>query len=148
MVGEMACRFTWLSGLLFDEYRKRQTAEGFTWGTEMPRLSTVVLHHQPQQQQEHNAQHRTNQAANGQRGWGRGTGGQPSRPLDASGRELCLQWNRGVCSYGDRCNLEHHAPPVGKGIPPKNTWPVASARQQQRRHSRPRSTSGSAQQQR
>ena len=28
----MACRFTWLSGLLFDEYRKRQTAEGFTWG--------------------------------------------------------------------------------------------------------------------
>ena len=50
----MACRFTWLSGLLFDEYRKRQTAEGFTWGTEMPRLSTVVLHHPPQQQQ-HNA---------------------------------------------------------------------------------------------
>ena len=36
MVGQMACRFTWLSGLLFDEYRKRQTAEGFTWGTEVP----------------------------------------------------------------------------------------------------------------
>ena len=70
----MACRFTWLSGLLFDEYRKRQTAEGFTWGTEVPRLSTVVLHRRPQQQQQHNAQHRTDQAANGQegRGWGEG----------------------------------------------------------------------------
>ena len=32
----MACRFTWLSGLLFDEYRKRQTAEGFTWGQRCP----------------------------------------------------------------------------------------------------------------
>ena len=78
----MACRFTWLSGLLFDEYRKRQTAEGFTWGTKVPRLSTVVLHHRPQQQQQqHNAQHRsdeslhrTDQAANGQCGWGRGEG--------------------------------------------------------------------------
>ena len=64
----MACRFTWLSGLLFDEYRKRQTAEGFTWGTKVPRLSTVVLHHRPQQQQQHNAPRRTNQAANGQSG--------------------------------------------------------------------------------
>ena len=71
----MACPFTWLSGLLFDEYRKRQTAEGFTWGTEVPRLSTVVLHHRPQQQQQqHNAQHRTDQEANGQRGQGRGEG--------------------------------------------------------------------------
>ena len=73
----MACPFTWLSGLLFDEYRKRQTADGFTWGTEVPRLSTVVLHYRPQQQQQqqqHNAQHRTNQAANGQRGQGRGEG--------------------------------------------------------------------------
>ena len=70
----MACRFTWLSGLLFDEYRKRQTAEGFTWGTEVPSLSTVVLHHRPQQQQ-HNAQHRTDQAANGREGWGWGVGG-------------------------------------------------------------------------
>ena len=125
----MACRFTWLSGLLFGEYRKRQTAEGFPWGTEVPRLSTVVLHHrlQQQQQQQHNAQHRTDQAANGQRGWGGGgwrggAGEQRSRPLGTSGRELCLQWNRGICSDGDRCSLEHHAPPVGKGIPPKNTW--------------------------
>ena len=92
---------------------------------EVPRLSTVVLHHRPQQQQQHNAQHRTDQAANGQGGGGGGVGkgGQRSRQLGASGRELCLQWNRGVFSYGDRCNLEHHAPPVGKGIPPKNIWP-------------------------
>ena len=69
----MACRFTWLSGLLFDEYRKRQTADGFTWGTEVPRLSTVVLHHRPQQQQ-HNAPRRTDQAANGQSGGGGGHG--------------------------------------------------------------------------
>ena len=41
---------------------------------EVPRLSTVVLHRRPQQQQQHNAQHRTDQAANGQegRGWGEG----------------------------------------------------------------------------
>ena len=38
----MACRFTWLSGLLFDEYRKRQTAEGFTWGTEVCLHSSFI----------------------------------------------------------------------------------------------------------
>ena len=44
MVGELACRFTWTSVLLFDEeYRQHQAAVGFPWGTEAPRLSTVLL---------------------------------------------------------------------------------------------------------
>ena len=44
MIGELACRFTWTSVLLFDEeYRQRQAAVGFPWGTEAPHLSTVLL---------------------------------------------------------------------------------------------------------
>ena len=113
MVGEMACRFTRLSVLNFDdEYRKRQAAEGFAWGTEAPHLSTVVLRDRPPQLQQY-GQRRTSQAANGQVG-------QRSRPLGASGRELCLQWNRGFCSYGARCNFEHSCTTCGKGHPSKD----------------------------
>ena len=37
MIGELACRFTWTSVLLFDEeYRQRQAAVGFPWGTKAP----------------------------------------------------------------------------------------------------------------
>ena len=44
MIGEMACRFIWISVLFFDEeYRQRQAAMGFPWGTEAPHLSTVLL---------------------------------------------------------------------------------------------------------
>ena len=44
MIGELACRFTWTSVLLFDEeYRQPQAAVGFPWGTEASHLSTVLL---------------------------------------------------------------------------------------------------------
>ena len=44
MIGELACRFTWTSVLLFnEEYRQRQAVVGFPWRTEAPHLSTVLL---------------------------------------------------------------------------------------------------------
>ena len=48
MIGELGCRFTWQSVLVFDnEYRQRQHQEGFRWGSEAPYLATVVLRDRP-----------------------------------------------------------------------------------------------------
>ena len=44
MIGELACRFTWMYALLFEEeYRQHHAAVGFPWGTEAPHLSTILL---------------------------------------------------------------------------------------------------------
>ena len=101
MVGEMACRFTWLSVLLFDdEYRQRQAAEDFKWGTDAPHLSTVTLRDR--------ASTGTPVARRG------GASGNQRGGSAASGREYCRQWNRGACSYGQRCNYEHACSTCGK----------------------------------
>jgi hypothetical protein len=95
MVGEMACRFTWQSVLVFDdEYRTRQAASDFAWGTDAPHLSTVVLRDRPQQQQGHKP--------------GGKAGVQNGRRLQApNGKEVCLQHTNATCSFGARCKYEH-----------------------------------------
>jgi len=106
MVGELAARFTWQSVLVFDdEYRQRQAAEGFPWGTDAPHLSTVVLRDRAAA-----APVATNTAR--QKG---GRSGQ--RPVGPSGREVCLQYNRGQCMYGARCRMEHVCATCGKEHP-------------------------------
>jgi len=91
MVGELACRFAWQSVLLFDEeYRQRQAAGDFEWGTDAPHLSTVILRDRaaplaaPRRQD-----------------------GPQRRPVTNTGREICIQYNKGGCTYGQRCRFEH-----------------------------------------
>ena len=97
-VSELACRFSWQSVLMYDhEYRGLQAAYGFRWGTDAPHLSTVALRERaniPGQGQSH------------QQGRG-GPGSTGKRRIAHSGREFCLQWNRGSCTFGTRCNYEH-----------------------------------------
>ena len=95
MVGELAARFTWQSVLVFDdEYRVRQAAQGFPWGTDAPHLSTVVLRDRALQQANNSNANKTSKQ-------------QGRRPVGQSGKELCLQYNAGNCTYGARCRLEH-----------------------------------------
>ena len=104
MIGEMACRFTWLSVLHFDEeYRQRQAAQGFAWGTEAPHLSTVTLRDRP---------------AHSQVGLRRG--GDKERQAGALGRDYCRQWNAGSCSYGAKCRFDHLCSTCGKDHPARD----------------------------
>ena len=101
MIGEMACRFTWLSVLHFDEeYRQRQAAQGFAWGTEAPHLSTVTLRDRP---------------AHSQVGLRRG--GDKERQ---AGRDYFRQWNAGSCSYGAKCRFDHLCSTCGKDHPARD----------------------------
>ena len=78
MIGELACRFTWTSVLLFDEeYRQRQAAVGFPWGTEAPHLSTVLLRDRQQGAAGSTQQRRPySQGSGGHRGAGIGSRSQ------------------------------------------------------------------------
>ena len=103
-IGELACRFTWTSVLLYDdEYRHLQAATGFRWGADTPHLSTVVL------------RERGTQLAGRQPG-ATGSSGVDKRRIMASATStpVCRQWNRGVCSYADRCNYSHTCLICGK----------------------------------
>ena len=98
-IHELACRFSWQSVLLYDqEYRALQATHAFRWGTDTPHLTTVALREKPQSSQ--------------QQQQGRGHGGAGStnnnkKRVAPSGREYCLQWNKGACAFGSRCNFEH-----------------------------------------
>ena len=96
MIGELGSRYTWQSVLTFDdEYRQRQAANGFPWGTEAPHLATVVLRDRVTQQQ-----HPPQRKAAG------GNDRRP-RPTGPAGKEVCMQYNRGACTFGTRCVFEH-----------------------------------------
>ena len=85
MVGELGCRFTWQSVLIFDdEDRQRQAAEKFARGTHAPHLATVVLRDRVN----------TGKWPNGYGSNGSG-GSHRQRPVGPGGKELCLQFNRG-----------------------------------------------------
>lgn len=110
MVGELGCRFTWQSVLVFDdEYRHRQASEQFAWGTEAPHLATVVL------------RDRVTSASTKRSGGGGGDSGSTGhrqRPTGPGGKEVCLQYNRGgSCAYGPRCKFEHACISCGKDHP-------------------------------
>jgi hypothetical protein len=98
MIGELAARFTWTSVVAFDdEYRQRQAAQKFKWGTPAPHLSTVVLREKP-----NNNNHINSNSSN----QGKKSGGG-RRPVGASGKELCLQFNRATCNWGPQCKYDH-----------------------------------------
>ena len=85
MVGKLGYRFTWQSVLIFDdEYRQREAAEKFAWGTDAPHLATVVLRDRVT----------TGKRPNGNGSNGSG-GSHRQRPVGPDGKELCLQFNRG-----------------------------------------------------
>ena len=100
-IGELACRYTWASVLAYDnEYRTQQTANSFRWGCDTQHLATVTLREKLQgttggRRQGDNSGMGTNRQDN----TGRRTG--------PGGKEICLLYNRGRCSYGPRCNFEH-----------------------------------------
>lgn len=94
MIGELAARFTWTSVVAFDdEYRQRQAATQFKWGTAAPHLCTVIL--------------REKTATNNQQSKKQGANSSGRRPVGASGKEVCLQYNRHTCHFGPRCQYEH-----------------------------------------
>ena len=97
-VGELACRYTWQSVLVYDtEYRTNQAAMRYRWGTDAPHLSMVALKEKQPQPLD---KKRSGPAIDNTSGLQRRRG--------PSGREICLQFNsaRG-CSFGSKCNLEH-----------------------------------------
>ena len=97
MIGELGCRFTWQSVLIFDdEYRQRQHKDQFRWGSEAPHLATVVLRDRPLP---------LSRVA------------QRQRPIPSTKKDICLQFNRGVCSYGLRCIYQHVCSSCGKDHP-------------------------------
>jgi hypothetical protein len=97
-VGEMACRYTWSSVLAYDQqYRVSQAAYGFRWGSDSQHLAMVALRER---------QPTTNQPPH-QRHQSRPTGTRLPRTVGPSGKEVCVQWNRGHCSFAQRCQYEH-----------------------------------------
>ena len=95
-IGELAARFTWASVLAYDqEYRCRQAAARFRWGADSQHLSTVLL------------KEKVTTTGPGPATPRRGTPGAAARRLGPGGREICLQFNSGKCSYGAKCNFEH-----------------------------------------
>ena len=90
-IGELASRYTWASVLAYDqEYRRRQAAARFRWGSDSQHLCTVLL----------------KEKAATPRGI-KQRGGQTGRRVGPGGKEVCIQYNHGKCSYGPRCNFEH-----------------------------------------
>ena len=90
-IGELASRYTWASVLAYDqEYRCRQAAARFRWGSDSQHLCTVLLKEKA-----------ATPAGISQRG------GQTGRRVGPGGKEVCIQYNHGKCSYGPRCNFEH-----------------------------------------
>ena len=113
MIGELGCRFTWQSVILYDdEYRQRQWVEGFAWGTSAPHLSTIIL------------RERTGQQPVPARGGRRDTyptGQRATNSATAAGRkEACRQFNRGDCSYGTACIYRHTCSTCGGQHPARD----------------------------
>lgn len=97
-LGEMASRYTWSSVLAYDhQYRVSQAAYGFRWGSDSQHLAMVAL--------------RERQPTNHQQHADRRQQSRPTRPsqriVGPSGKEVCMQWNRGHCSFAQRCQYEH-----------------------------------------
>ena len=102
-VGEMATRYTWSSVLGYDhQYRASQAAYGFRWGCDSQHLATIALRERqtPSHPNNPNKPQRPQQQ-------------RPPRPTPTptpcgpSGREVCVQWNRGNCAFAPRCKYEH-----------------------------------------
>ena len=72
------------------EYRRRQAAARFRWGSDSQHLCTVLLKEKA-----------ATPTGIKQRG------GQTGRRVGPGGKEVCIQYNHGKCSYGPRCNFEH-----------------------------------------
>ena len=99
MIGEVATRYTWQSVLMFDtEYRQRQAAHKSAWGDQAPHLCDHPLPSTPLQRQASSSRQRQ----------------QPTGP---SGKEVCLQYNRGSCSYVSQCVFDHMCASCRKNRP-------------------------------
>ena len=90
-IGELASRYIRASVLAYDqEYRRRQAAARFRWGSGSQHLCTVLL----------------KEKAATPTGI-KPRGGQTGRRVGPGGKKVCIQYNHGKCSYGPRCNFEH-----------------------------------------
>ncbi|KAK7096602.1 hypothetical protein V1264_005878 [Littorina saxatilis] len=115
-VSELACRYTWASVLMYDdEYRSLQAATGHRWGADTPHLSVVALREKPIGTGQQRQQPGTNVAA------------PNKRRTNAKGIPFCLQWNKGNCTYGDRCNFDHSCATCGKADHPSKDHALAGS---------------------
>lgn len=97
-IGELALRYTWQSVLLYDhQYRELQDAYGYRWGVDCPHLGTVCLRDRVPPK---------TSARSGVRG-ANGSSSTLSTPLTQREKPVCRQFNKGSCSYAERCNFQH-----------------------------------------
>jgi hypothetical protein len=77
-IAQMAQVFTWSSVLLFDREFRKECAAGQQWDREAPYLMSLLLRAE-----------RAEQA---------GFKGRRPQKMDATGRPVCIRWNRGACT--------------------------------------------------
>ena len=96
MVGELAARYEAVRAPIWRGVQT--TKQGFPWGTDAPHLGTDGHAAGPWVTADTTAEEGDNLT---------GVNSNRSRPIWPSGKELCLQFNRGTCHYGARCQYEH-----------------------------------------
>ena len=77
-------------------------AHKLAWGDQAPYLPTMILHHHPLQTP------MQRQASSSR---------QRQQPTGPSSKEVCLQYNRGSCSYGSQCVFDHMCASCRKNCP-------------------------------
>jgi hypothetical protein len=131
-VGEMATRYTWSSVLAYDDqYRKSQAAYGFRWGSDSQHLAMVALRDRQTTPQPPRRGHHVPPATLPR---------QAARVRAPSGREICVQWNKGHCRFAPRCQFEHccsvclRADHQAVAHPPAAPHPAATRSQEDKHH--------------
>lgn len=95
-VSSLAANYTWPSILQWDRaYRKLQQQHGFRWGSDSPHLVSLYL--VPRLLV-------NNQSKKAKGTPGAQTPGGGSKPKNS---QICRQFNRGACQYGDKCLYRH-----------------------------------------
>ena len=121
-IGELGCRFTWSSVMLYDdEYRELQAVHGFRWGSDAGHLTTVILREREVKKTGSNNSH------------------SQSRISKSSGEDrTCGFYNSGGhCKFEPNCRFAHVCELCGKNHPKvscgnddkgsRTTWPVKSS---------------------
>lgn len=109
-IGELACRYSWMSVMLFDnEYRELQAIHKFRWGADIPHLSTVCLRERSVTNVQNSKSGKAKSARTPSKSY--------VRKIAPSGKEICWKYNSGNCNFGTKCNFEHVCITCGNSHP-------------------------------
>ena len=105
-VNRMFDRFEWETVLLFDrEYRQLQAVVGMRWGIDVRHLSDIHLRDKS-----------TNSPQAGRWRNGRAGAKHKGNPTDKAGKEVCLSFNKGNCTFHS-CKFAHSCSKCGEDHP-------------------------------